>query len=40
MMAGLGWTAWLLMAASVGIGLALVLLFFAAHRDDAADGDG
>jgi hypothetical protein len=33
MFLGLSWTAWLLMLAAVGPGLALALAFFLAHRE-------
>ena len=36
MIAGLPWTSWLLILAAVGLGLALVLAFYIAHRDDDA----
>jgi hypothetical protein len=32
MIAGLPWTAWLLLLVSVGLGLSLVLLFYRTHR--------
>ena len=30
--AGLPWTAWLLLIASVGLGLGIVLIFYFSHR--------
>jgi len=32
MIAGLHWTAWLLLAAAVGLGLVIELRFYLAHR--------
>ena len=32
-MAGLSWSAWLLLAAAVGIGLGIEIAFFRAHRN-------
>ena len=41
MIAGLPWTAWLLLIASVGLGLSIVLVFYFTHRQngpaDSAD---
>jgi hypothetical protein len=41
MLAGLPWTAWLLLISSVGIGLAVVLVFYLTQRnwrrEEAAD---
>lgn len=37
MIAGLHWTAWLLMAVSVGLGLTVELLFFARQRRAIAE---
>lgn len=37
MILGLPWTAWLLMLAAVGPGLALALTFFLAHRGSDDD---
>ena len=36
MIAGLPWTAWLLLIASVGIGLSIVLVFYFTHRRNGA----
>ena len=32
MIAGLPWTAWLLLLLSVGLGLGIVLIFYRTHR--------
>jgi len=32
MIAGLPWTAWLLLIASIGLGLSIVLIFYFSHR--------
>jgi hypothetical protein len=32
MIAGLPWTAWILLIASVGVGLAIELVFYLKHR--------
>ena len=34
MIAGLPWTAWLLLIASAGLGLAIVLRFYFTHRQN------
>ncbi len=39
MIAGLPWTSWLLILASVLPALVLVLAFFHAHQDDDPDPD-
>ncbi len=36
MIAGLPWTAWLLLIASVGLGLSIVLVFYFTHRRNGA----
>ncbi len=36
MIAGLPWTAWLLLIASVGLGLSIVLTFYFSHRRNGA----
>ncbi len=36
MIAGLPWTAWLLLIASVGLGLSIVLAFYFTHRRNGA----
>lgn len=45
MIAGLPWTAWLLLLASVGLGLSIALTFYFTHRrkrasDSVDDGEG
>jgi hypothetical protein len=40
MIAGLPWTAWLLVLAAVGLGPALVIPFYLRHRPSAADDEG
>jgi hypothetical protein len=40
MIAGLPWTAWLLVLAAVGLGPALVIPFYLRHRPPPVDGDG
>lgn len=39
MIAGLSVAAWLLIAASIGAGLAIEIAFYLAHRVDAADDE-
>ncbi len=36
MIAGLPWTAWLLLIASVGLGLSIMLAFYFTHRRNGA----
>ena len=38
MIAGLPWTAWLLLIVSVGLGLSVVLVFYLTHRRNGAAG--
>ena len=38
MIAGLSWTAWLLLIASVGLGLSIVLVFYLSHRRNGTSG--
>ncbi len=38
MIAGLPWTAWLLLIVSVGLGLSIVLVFYRTHRRNGASG--
>ena len=38
MIAGLPWTAWLLLIVSVGLGLSIVLVFYVTHRRSGPSG--
>jgi len=38
MIAGLPWTAWVLLFVSVGLGLSIVLVFYVTHRRNGPTG--
>ncbi len=40
MIAGLPWTAWLLLIVAVGLGLSIVLVFYVTQRHGGPSGSG